>query len=400
MAAISAQRRAPGVHIYLDIHKENPDYAIGFTVPDDVTVGVKTGFYKALSLVYGTPRICVYDKQYPRLPDISAGGSALIIGSYIAADPATKGIMIGYYQAKKNFHVFEEYTTPGVEVVFYITVTNFAFSIATKDKRVMLKGDLINDEWYTLVVQNIDITNMEIVYPIRDERKERPLTLSSTALKRDIHREIRSLKVIHKENPDYSIGFIVPDDVTVGVKTGFVKALSLVHGTVMTYYANWWWPDVLVAQSVTLKPGDFVVHTLKFTFPSTNPIYEAEMLPRICVYDKQYPRLPDISAGGSALIIGSYIAADPATKGIMIGYYQAKKNFHVFDEYTTPGVEVVFYITVTNFAFSIATKDKRVMLKGDLINDEWYTLIVQNISITNMEIVYCQCHGHHLSLLW
>ncbi|KAL1444909.1 hypothetical protein MTO96_045324, partial [Rhipicephalus appendiculatus] len=71
-------------------------------------------------------------------------------------------IMIGYYQSKKNFHVFTEYTTPGVEIVFQITVTNFAISIATKDKRVILKDDLINDGWYTLLVQNIDITNMEI----------------------------------------------------------------------------------------------------------------------------------------------------------------------------------------------------------------------------------------------
>ncbi|KAL1471195.1 hypothetical protein MTO96_023840 [Rhipicephalus appendiculatus] len=109
-------------------------------------------------------------------------------------------------------------------------------------------------------------------------------------------------------------------------------------------------------------------------------------IPRICVYDEKLPRLSDISAGGSAVIIGSYIAADPKTKGIMIGYYQSKKNFHVFTEYTTPKVEIVFQITVTNFAISIATKDKRVFLKDDLIDDGWYTLLVQNINITNMEI--------------
>ncbi|KAH7938707.1 hypothetical protein HPB51_028775 [Rhipicephalus microplus] len=109
------------------------------------------------------PRISVYDECYPRLSDISAGGSAVIVGSYIPTDPATDGIMIGYYQTKKNFHVFSEYKVTGVEVIFNITVTNFLFSIATKDKRVLLNDDLVSDGWYSLIVQNINIKNMEIV---------------------------------------------------------------------------------------------------------------------------------------------------------------------------------------------------------------------------------------------
>ncbi|KAL3191434.1 hypothetical protein MRX96_059814 [Rhipicephalus microplus] len=95
---------------------------------------------------------------------------------------------------------------------------------------------------------------------------------------------------------------------------------------------------------------------------------------------------PTSAPGGSAVIVGSYIPTDPATDGIMIGYYQTKKNFHVFSEYKKTGVEVTFMITVTNFLFSIATKDKRVLLNDDLVSDGWYSLIVQNISIKNMEI--------------
>ncbi|KAL1417560.1 hypothetical protein MTO96_006116 [Rhipicephalus appendiculatus] len=191
---------------------------------------------------------------------------------------------------------------------------------------------------------------------------------------------------IHKDNPEYAIGFIVPDDNTVGAKTGYEKATKLIYGSVITGVPNTWWtPCAQVASNATLKAGEFYVHTMKFTYPSAS-IWESEMTPRICIYDKNYPRLSDISAGGSAVIIGSYIAADPKTKGIMIGYYQSKKNVHVFNQYTTPGVEIVFQITVTNFAVSIATKDERVILKSDLINDGWYTLLVQNIDITNMEI--------------
>ncbi|KAL3172415.1 hypothetical protein MRX96_043330 [Rhipicephalus microplus] len=191
---------------------------------------------------------------------------------------------------------------------------------------------------------------------------------------------------IHKDNPDYAIGFIVPDDDKVGARTGFDIKTQTLYGSVKTYYPNTWWTYVPLVNNATLKAGDFVVHTLQYTYPSKNSAYESEMRPRISVYDECYPRLSDISAGGSAVIVGSYIPTDPATDGIMIGYYQTKKNFHVFSEYKVTGVEVIFNITVTNFLFSIATKDKRVLLNDNLVSDGWYSLIVQNINIKNMEI--------------
>lgn len=250
------------------------------------------------------------------------------------------------------------------------------------------------------------------------------------------------------DNPAYSVGLIVPDDETVGLRMGHDGSTSF--GTVMTCADtscasnDWKWYQLTVGGA--LKAGDFFVHSVELTYPSTYKPYEAQVkfignggtqtsidqcfyfspgvkelgkyvfnyedstdrvvilehhfvysgiteamprnpkIPMINVNDPRYLRLCDISAGGWAVIIGSYIAADPATDGIMIGYYQSKKNVHVFKEYKKKGVEVVFEITVSNFAISIATKDKRVLLQDDLVDDGWYSLIAQNINITNVEI--------------
>ncbi|KAL1417561.1 hypothetical protein MTO96_006117 [Rhipicephalus appendiculatus] len=202
-SVISAQRRAPGVHIYLDaayqdstdtwtytnvidnfekmtsstmtysilvqVHKDNPDYGIGLVVPDDYTVAIKMGSSAARYYPYGTEagettqgnRRLSDQRNHPDHPEWDDDPDRT---TYTDPRALARGqrIMIGYYQSKKNFHVFTEYTTPGVEIVFQVTVTNFAVSIATKDKRVVLKDDLIDDGWYTLLVQNISITNMEI----------------------------------------------------------------------------------------------------------------------------------------------------------------------------------------------------------------------------------------------
>ncbi|KAL3191433.1 hypothetical protein MRX96_059813 [Rhipicephalus microplus] len=82
---------------------------------------------------------------------------------------------------------------------------------------------------------------------------------------------------IHKDNPDYAIGFIVPDDDKVGARTGFDIKTQTLYGSVKTYYPNTWWTYVTIVNNATLKAGDFVVHTLQYTYPSKNLAYESEM---------------------------------------------------------------------------------------------------------------------------
>lgn len=68
-------------------------------------------------------------------------------------------ILVGYRFTKKHFHVFPK----GDKVTFRISVTYVGIRVATKDEKVLLKGEKPQDTWIDIILQNFEIEHMEFV---------------------------------------------------------------------------------------------------------------------------------------------------------------------------------------------------------------------------------------------
>lgn len=92
-------------------------------------------------------------------------------------------------------------------------------------------------------------------------------------------------------------------------------------------------------------------------------------------------QVASMSAGGWAVIIGSYLEVDAQHNGILVGFWMTKQNFHVFAR----GNHVIFRISVTDLGVLVATKDDSSYLKGERPGNGYVDIILQNIAIDNME---------------
>lgn len=102
---------------------------------------------------------------------------------------------------------------------------------------------------------------------------------------------------------------------------------------------------------------------------------------RITIYVDNKAQVASMSAGGWAVIIGSYLEVDAQHNGILVGFWMTKQNVHVFAK----GNHVIFRISVTDLGVLVATKDDSVYLKGERPGNEYIDIILQNIAIDNME---------------
>lgn len=109
-------------------------------------------------------KITNFGPKVDQLLSLSAGGWAVITGSYTQIDPKTDGILAGYYRGKNKTLgdvTFKGYKS-GDEAVVRIKLSPFGIHFQTEEQKAPPKSEAINDEWIDLRLQNIDIKHIEI----------------------------------------------------------------------------------------------------------------------------------------------------------------------------------------------------------------------------------------------
>lgn len=109
-------------------------------------------------------KITNFNPGLNQLLSLSAGGWAVITGTYSQIDPKTDGVLAGYYKSRDKTMgdlTFNGYKS-GQEVVLRAVLTPFGIRFQTDEQEAPVKSESIGNDWIALRVQNIDIKHIEV----------------------------------------------------------------------------------------------------------------------------------------------------------------------------------------------------------------------------------------------